>query len=507
MRSVCRVRGEMTVFLSLTLLLIASLLFTLIEGARLHCLRSVADMDRILETESAFADFDVALLENYGLLYLDDSYGSGTENLARIAGRIMTLSEANLNPSDQAGANLLRMQMKDCGIDLYELATDYDGDAFRRQVAEYTKENLGSMALELFERRVKDGESGKGEKDTAGYNPAGKVSAGKDAARQAREAERAAREAGEEVQPANSIAPATDFENPLELFEALFSSSLMTLVLPKGKSMSTKETDLSDSLMKRTVNVGNYPVNNATGMTDDLLFLAYLDQQFGCFTNVKEGKKLDYELEYILCGHNSDAKNVESVVGRILVIRELTNYLYLQTDAEKKAIADSIAVAIGGVLLNPAVIPIVREAILIAWALVESLMEMRTLLDGGRVAILKTAADWKTDVLHPATAFRKGEGTDSKATGLSYADYLFQFLLLLNKRTMNFRTMDMIEQNIRFLKGNPGFRMDCMIQRMKVSYTYEARPLFLCYVTIGELDRGNYQFLREQEISYLTGDT
>ena len=101
-----QVRGEMTVFLSLTLMLIAALLFTLVEGARFKCLRSMADMDRVMEAESAFAEYDVALLKEYGLLYLDDSYGTGTENVKRIAERIMTLSESNLNPDLTFGSDL-----------------------------------------------------------------------------------------------------------------------------------------------------------------------------------------------------------------------------------------------------------------------------------------------------------------------------------------------------------------------------------------------------------------
>lgn len=495
--------GSMTVFVSLTLLLIASLLFTLVEGARYHCLKSLADMDRITETASAFAEYDTALLEQYGLLFLDDSYGSGTENLNRIAGRIMDLSEYNLNPNTAFGSDFLRMRMMDCEVELYELATDYGGDAFRRQVVEYTKENLGTIALEEFARRMKEGE--KAEEKASGLNPSGKVSAGKQTAKANREKEAAAAENGEEL-ASNGIAPATDFENPLDFFESLMSSSPLVWVVPKDKTVSTKETDLSDSLMKRSVNVGNYPNHKSTGAADKLLYLAYLNEKFGCFTNVKENKRLDYELEYILYGRDSDRKNLESALRRILLIREATNYVYLQTDAEKKAIADSIAVAIAGVTLSPELIPIIREAILVAWSLVESMMELRTLLSGGRVAIIKTAASWKTDVLHPATSFRKGNGTDSQSGGLSYADYLFQFLLLESGQKLNYRTMDMIEQNVRLLRGTTGFRMDCMIQRMKVGYAYQAKPLFLTFVTIGDIDRGNYEFLKEQSISYLVGD-
>lgn len=497
-----RARGEMTVFLALTLMLVASVLFTLIEGARYRCLRSIADMDRILEAESSFADYNIELLKDYGLLYLDYSYGTGTENLSRVAGRIKTLSESNLNPETGFSSNFLRMQMAECGIDQYELATDYGGDAFRRQAVEYTKENIGLMALQMFEDRINRGKEGKTSGDAAGYNPAAKVSSGKDAARAAKEAEQAAREAGEEL-PSNGIAPATDFENPLELFESFMGSSLLALVLPRDREASAKEADLTDSLLKRVKNTGNYSNSQKTSIADRMMFLMFLDQSFGCFTGVKDSKKLDYELEYIICGHDSDKKNLEDILGRILLIRELTNFIYLQTDGEKIAIAESIAVAIGTVTMLPVLIEVIKQAILAAWAFIESLSEIRTLLSGGKVAIIKTASDWKTDVFHPGTSFKNGSGDSGSTIGLSYQDYLMQFLLLVNDETMNYRTMDMIEQNIRMKKGDNGFRMDCMIQKMKVSYRYLASPLFLSFVTIGDIDRGNYSFDQEYEISYL----
>lgn len=497
-----QVKGEMTVFLSLTLMLIAALLFTLVEGARFKCLRSMADMDRVLEAESAFAEYDVALLKEYGLLFLDDSYGTGTENIKRIAERMMTLSEANLNPKLTFGSDLLRMHMCDCSIDFYELATDYGGEAFRKQAVEYVKENIGTIAVEAFAKRVREGESGTKESDTAGFDPSGTVSSGKQAISDAKAAAQAAKEAGEEL-PKNGIPPATDYEDPIELFDMLSGSSPLVLVMPQGKEVSIKRTDLSDSLLKRTLYTGNYPEKTGANYADTLFFMMYLNRQFGCCTKVKPDKKLDYELEYILCGHDSDRENLESVVKRILLIRELTNYTYLQTDLEKKAVADSIAVAIAGATLSPELIPLIRQAILVAWSLVESLMEIRTLLAGGRVAVIKTAADWKTDVYHAATSFRKGEGTASTGKGLSYSDYLFQFLMLENRTKLNMRTMDMMEMNIRRKQGSNAFRMDCMIQKMDVSYLYEARPLFLSFVTIGDIDRGNYRFDQEYKISYL----
>ena len=150
-------------------------------------------------------------------------------------------------------------------------------------------------------------------------------------------------------------------------------------------------------------------------------------------------------------------------------------------------------------------VELIKQAILAAWAYVESLCELKTLLSGGKVAVIKTAKDWQTDVFHPATSFKGSSGGDGDPLGLSYRDYLRQFILLIGDETLNLRTMDMIEQNIRMKEGKNTFRMDCMIQQMKLSYRYEARPLFLSFVTIGDIDRGNYRFDQAYGISYLVG--
>ena len=46
---------------------------------------------------------------------------------------------------------------------------------------------------------------------------------------------------------------------------------------------------------------------------------------------------LDYELEYILEGHASDRENMETVASKLLMVRFVPDYAYIQTDSEKKA--------------------------------------------------------------------------------------------------------------------------------------------------------------------------
>ena len=493
-----RCRGEMTVFLSLTIMLVASLLFTLIEVSRFRCLYALADMDSALEAHSSFAEFDAALLEEYGLLFLDGSYGSGELDLIKVAGRIMDLAEENLDPESVVGKTFLRMKLRECEVDHYELATDYEGDAFRRQAVEFAKENLLTTAVEALQDRLDHGSDGE---DTEEIDPGEVVGDVEGTMQEAAEAA-----AGEEGEDSGGTEDASqlEFENPFDLFHLLQGKAVLTLVLPEGATVSTKAVDNAGTVSSRVERTGNYPEHEGTSPGDQIWFLAYLDHGFGCYQETRPDRSLDYELEYILCGKKTDKKNLEEAVGRIMLLREAANLAYIETDTAKMETAQAIAAAITGLLLVPELAGVVSQAILVIWAYVESLQDMRTLLRGGRVPLVKSAETWVTDVLNPATSFDETNGSVEDQRGLSYRDYLLSGLALRDRKALNLGTMGMIELNLRQREGKENFRMDNMIQKMDLGFRYEAAPLFLSFVLIGDVDRGNYSFDREQKISYLS---
>lgn len=67
-------------FLSLALTMILSLVFTLLESARLYGLEAQSKMETELLLESKMAEYDTALLEQYHLYFLEA--GKESRNLA-----------------------------------------------------------------------------------------------------------------------------------------------------------------------------------------------------------------------------------------------------------------------------------------------------------------------------------------------------------------------------------------------------------------------------------------
>lgn len=159
---------------------------------------------------------------------------------------------------------------------------------------------------------------------------------------------------------------------------------------------------------------------------------------------------------------------------RILRWREAANVLYILTDTAKVAEAEAMALALTAVCLCPELAEPVKYTILFAWAYVESLQDVKTLLSGGRVPIFKTASDWKTG-LNSIKNVRGSLAEDEGGTGLSYQDYLQIMLFLQNKDTRTFRAMDIMEMDIRKTPGNARFRMDACFDTYQAELSVTSR--------------------------------
>lgn len=90
-------KGNITVYFSLLLVVIFSLLCTTIESARLGGVRVRCQASAYLGLESVFADYSLPVAEEYGLLMLDKSYGTdnGQEYLEYLSEYISYNAQAN----------------------------------------------------------------------------------------------------------------------------------------------------------------------------------------------------------------------------------------------------------------------------------------------------------------------------------------------------------------------------------------------------------------------------
>ena len=127
--------------------------------------------------------------------------------------------------------------------------------------------------------------------------------------------------------------------------------------------------------------------------------------------------------------------------------------------------------------LVPELAPVLEAAILIGWAYAESIYDIRTLLSGGRVPLIKSAESWHYG-LDSALSGELGE-EETGGSGLSYEDYLRIFMMCTDLHTLTARAMNMVEADIRLTAGNKAFRLDgCFVDlesavQVNSSYGYD----------------------------------
>ena len=103
---------------------------------------------------------------------------------------------------------------------------------------------------------------------------------------------------------------------------------------------------------------------------------------------------LRYQLEYVIGGKNTDQENLKAVVYRLLAAREAANMMYLLQDPTRQAEIHEMALVICAAIGFPALEGIVSLALQAAWAFGESLLDVRQLLTGGKVPLVKTGDTW-----------------------------------------------------------------------------------------------------------------
>ena len=170
-------------------------------------------------------------------------------------------------------------------------------------------------------------------------------------------------------------------------------------------------------------------------------------------------------------------------------------------DTKKKALAMEVAVAAVGFTGIVPLIKAVQVGILLGWCYVESIQDLRCLLAGGKVPFIKEASQWKSDLFRIQENIPE-KGTNAEEKGLEYGQYLQILLFLTSQNELIYRSMDIVERNIRLISGNEKLCMDGMAAAVKANAAYESNPLFFNVIPMEQKWDGAYRFFAGQEIAY-----
>ena len=225
--------------------------------------------------------------------------------------------------------------------------------------------------------------------------------------------------------------------------------------------------------------VSEYIISRYAGYTD---YIEKNGQQTGYIekNDRAAGRLLDYEIEYILCGRQSDKDNLNEVLFKLILIREGLNLSYLVTDVQKKNECFGLALQLLGYTGNMVLIKAAQYFIMSIWAYAESVMELRELYAGESIAAVKNADNWITDINTVISGGAAGLKTSLfsdknkawKETGstagynsLDYMDYMRILLLIKDRTARNAGIMSAMEL-VMIALGHEDFRMK--------EYIYEA---------------------------------
>lgn len=476
-------KGYITVFLSLSLALILSLVFTVIEGARISAIRMKFECVTDISMNSVLAEYHRELLKQYDLLFVDTSYGGSAASIENTEAHLRNYMQNNMQSAQGSGfypaKDFLALRTDDVEITEYSIASDDDGAVLKRQVADYMADYPAGYLWEKVTGNISTIEGSQMEsRDIAGERES----------YQARIDEIELPK--EEVE--EGVFKEIPLDNPADIANGTRSIGVLNLVADDIGSISTVKVPLSQYISRRGRMSGSGVCEEAaelTGASDEILFLAYLFEKCGHYGEEKEGSLLQYQIEYMIAGKDTDWQNLEQVAKRLLRWREVSNVIYILSDAGKIAEAEAMALALTAVMLCPELTEPVKYTILYAWAYVESLQDVKILLRGGRVPVVKTEADWKTDISSIKNVKESLSDTEGEGRGLNYKEYLEAMLFLTDSHDRTYRAMDIMEMDIRQTPGNGAFRLDGCFDTFRArlsitssfGYSYEMERLYGFY--------------------------
>lgn len=475
-----RDRGSVTYYLCLVLLVLLGVIFAGISACRQAAARAVISCAAEEGLYSVFAQYDRELFERYGLLFVDAGYGTGSLHMAKILEETEEYSGYILDPYRgreaagllSGGAGLLGLVPDPSGsaVTGYVLATDQDGAAFRRQVCEQMKEQIGPDALKALKNRLSSGS----EEITGQKNRRQAIREDKAELYHAEDEVRRPSGDAEEETEEGEDPPAERIRNPITIISRLKEEGILALAVPDAGRIPAGEISPGETVRSGDLNTGmNMAPADWDGNEASLYLTEFLCRYFPCYTDASEEETPVCQAEYAVGGFASDRENLEAVLDRILVIREASNMLYLMTDPARRAEADAMAVRLAAAVLQPELEPAISFGLKAAWAFGESVVDCRTLLSGGKIPLAKTQQSWQLDLDSLADLTEVADSRrKSSENGLAYTDYLRLLLMTKGESDLTESAMDLVQRNMR--KGRASFRLDCCLDALAAELRVKA---------------------------------
>ena len=214
----------------------------------------------------------------------------------------------------------------------------------------------------------------------------------------------------------------------------------------------------------------------------------------------EEAEGLQYEQEYLVGGFSGDRSNLLWVLGEMLIMRQGYNLMHILTDTQKRTQALNYARLFVGWIPISGLSEMLAATMMSAWAQGEAILDVRALLEGKKLPLIKTKETWTLPLMDMTRIlFSKESGKTSQEGGMSYEDYLRIQLMLVSRSRKVKRIMDIITLNYRREDENFDFRN--MVYAINMSLVAEVKPLFSRFIFLLE----PHQKSKKYQFVYVTG--
>ena len=427
-----RKKGSVTVVLALMMMTFLMFCLVLTEGVRVYYVRAHGMQAMELAQFSVLSEFQKELFEQYGLFFLDLDYEQGTESIQILEQRVRNYLDKNTK----------ELVTNHVLAEKFRRATDGQGTAFFMQAVKDQKRGGVNGILEHLMESVKSAEI-----ETTDLEAIIK------------EQEQKAKRALERLQ---SDEEETDSSWKIDLPKISFPSIdvLTEAVFGSTEMLSEKSIRLNERIRQRELNTGDGTrINPSAGEMQ--LFHKYILKNcyyYGARDPGKWKDSLEYQVEYIISGKDSDYENLEAIMWKIFLSRAVGNYLFYPNDAEKVAKARAEAFAMVGIFGDGVLIESVKELCLISMAIEDGIWQTKQIFAGEKVPL-----------------YQKGIFS---GIFLGYEEYLLLFLNTVNKTQKIYRCMDVIELETRIRSGYENFRLDHCVDAFELQWEYRFSSLF-----------------------------
>ena len=453
-------RGAVTVFLSLAMVVFLAATLSLQEIMRIQLAYGTIASCMDGAGWHLLADYNRALAKRYELYALDETYnGYGVEELLT---RAQDYMEYALQPElpGIARSGFLDPDIEDIVIEAQEYLTDETNQNLERQISDCVKTDGLRAGIDFLKQQLSEVTEQKQQSDSIREEL-------KTRAKEEEEAKRNAAEAAEKTPPSppqdESAAPPQD---PRDGLISILSKGVLYYITDGDTSLgseSTLEAADSRSFLNLDGLIALMKKQSAGEIGGEIRaqaeLISYLTNHFRNYVEDpnEDEKKNRCELEYLVCGKSSDADNLNHMAGKIIAFRFPMNFAVALGDGEMRG------QALAGITGIPPVVTAVQYLLLAAWSYAETLLEMKGLLQGKKVAAVKRRSQWNLSLEQIGT----GTGLREVENGMDYADYLRLFLALTERKDLMKRMLAVIEQNLQM--DNPAFALEHCVCRFRLT--------------------------------------